>query len=84
LKRFIPKGPVRVLEDPQAVITLAVAGVGVAHGLEFLAASQLQSGKLVEVLSAFRASPRTFSAVYPEATPLGRPARTLLEFMLAK
>lgn len=64
-QEIVPDGPHRVFEDPQAVIGLAVAGLGLCQTYRFMVARELARGALVEVLADRAGRTRRFALVYP-------------------
>ena len=51
-----------------------------AHPYDFLVASDVVRGALVEVLAAHRGASRPFSLVYPRGTTQSRATRTMIDF----
>lgn len=55
---------VAVSDDVLGVVSLAVAGVGIAQSYDFIVREQLASGRLVELLPQLRGRTRPFSVLY--------------------
>lgn len=53
-----------VSDDVLGVVSLAVAGVGIAQSYDFIVRGQLASGRLVELLPQLRGRTRPFSVLY--------------------
>lgn len=53
-----------VSDDVLGVVSLAVAGVGIAQSYDFIVREQLASGRLVELLPQLRGRTRPFSVLY--------------------
>lgn len=73
-------GVKRVLRLPvtEAVLDLVQAGMGVSILAGFTLAARIQRGELETVRLTRRGFPRTWSGVFPKASPLDAPIRTLL------
>ncbi len=82
-KSFVPDAPYQCSDDVLGVITLARAGVGLVQVYDFLVEDDLARGALVEVLGSFRGTSRPFSLLYPESVVPSRPARALIDFIVA-
>ena len=82
-EELVPRGAVRCLEDPQGMIALARAGVGLACIYHFMVERELAEGSLLEVLSKRAGRTRAFFLVYPKAqvTPA---ARALIDHLIAR
>lgn len=55
---------IAVSDDVLGVVSLAVAGIGIAQSYDFIVAPHLESGRLVELLPQLRGRSRPFSVVY--------------------
>lgn len=63
-----PRAAVRCLEDPQGLVALAHAGLGLCQIYHFMVKDLVREGALVEVLERHAGRTRPFSLVYPKAT----------------
>lgn len=82
-REIVPDSRLRCMVDPMAALVLAAAGEGLAQGYHFMAARELASGALVEVLKPFAGRTRRFSLVYPRDSALSRAARVVVNEILA-
>ena len=74
---FVPDSVV-TMDDGEALVAAAVAGLGLAQVPHYMAQDDLDAGRLVEVLQAFRVPPMPISLVYPssrQVTPRLRACR---------
>ncbi|MEQ1567337.1 MAG: LysR family transcriptional regulator [Myxococcota bacterium] len=62
---WVPDGPIRCLDDPQALLALARADLGLVQTYRFVAARDLKLGAVREVLEDRGGATRRFSIVYP-------------------
>ncbi|MDI1428252.1 LysR family transcriptional regulator [Polyangium sorediatum] len=82
-ERFEPEAPYRCSDDVLGIITLARAGVGLVQVYDFLVEEDVARGALVEVLGSFRGKSRPFSLLYPKSVEPSRPARALIDYIVA-
>lgn len=61
----VPVDPVLYVDDAEAAISYALAGLGIVSALRYHIVDLLRSGSLVEVLAAFRPSPVPIQVVLP-------------------
>ena len=82
----VPDGAIRCLDDPQGLLALARAGLGVVQTYHFMASELVASGALVEILSAHAGRTRPFSLVYPKVAGAGGgmspAARAVVSFIM--
>lgn len=78
-RSFEPEGPLDV-DLGDALVDAAIAGVGVAQVLDFMAEGALRDGALVELLAHERAPGPAVQAVHPAGRTLPR-VRALLAFL---
>lgn len=83
-RSWTPDSPIRCGGDPLALVTLARAGMGLVQMYDFIVATDVAQGNLVEVLRDYRAVTRPFSLVYPAAKKPSPTARLLIEFLLRR
>ncbi len=76
---WLPRARV-VIDDGTALVSAAVAGLGVTQVLDRMAAGALASGALVEVLSSLRARPLPIHALHVAGRPPPR-TRAFLDFL---
>jgi DNA-binding transcriptional LysR family regulator len=76
---WMPTAPLRVADDVLGVVSLARAGLGICQTYRFIAADDLQAGRLVEVLPATAGRTRPFSLLYPPHRRLPAATRALIE-----
>lgn len=80
---LVPRASVRCLDDPQGLIAMARAGLGLCQIYRFMVRDALKDGSLVEVLERRAGRTRPFSLVYPKA-PLAPHVRVVVEWILAR
>ncbi|MGH8678821.1 MAG: LysR substrate-binding domain-containing protein, partial [Burkholderiales bacterium] len=78
--------PVRVFGDFRAnsgltIRAVALEGIGIANIPAFLVREDIETGRLVQVLSQYGPAPVRISAVYPSARLLSRKVKLFVEFM---
>lgn len=61
---WVAPSPITVSDDVLGVVSLAVAGAGIAQTYDFIACSPIAKGELVELLPQLRGRSRPFSVVY--------------------
>jgi DNA-binding transcriptional LysR family regulator len=66
------------------LIALAVAGLGIAFEPDFIVAPEIQSGRLIKVLSPYRPEEAAISAVYPSRRHLSAKVRQLVDDLAAQ
>ena len=72
----------RCSDDVLACVTLAAAGGGIFQTFDFIAASYIKRGELVEVLSSLRGRSRPFYVLYPQNRHLSPKVRAFVDFLL--
>ncbi|MBX7194082.1 MAG: LysR family transcriptional regulator [Sandaracinaceae bacterium] len=78
-----PRGRVRCLDDPQGLVALAEAGLGLCQIYRFMVTRSLAEGRLVEVLERHADRTRPFSLVYPKA-PLAPHVRAVVDWIVRR
>jgi DNA-binding transcriptional LysR family regulator len=78
--------PIRVLGDYRAnsgltIRAAALDGIGIANIPAFLVREDVESGRLVQVLSEYGPAPVRISAVYPSARLLSRKVKLFVDFI---
>jgi DNA-binding transcriptional LysR family regulator len=76
---WTPAARLRCAVDPRAPLVLAAAGAGVAQGYHFLAAPEIERGRLVEILAPYRSRTRRFSLLYRREAGTRRAVRAVIE-----
>jgi LysR family transcriptional regulator, regulator for bpeEF and oprC len=71
------------LGDGEALVAAAVAGLGVVHVPDYMAAPDLSRGRLVEVLESFRPQGLPISIVYPGQRDPPLRLRVLIDILTA-
>lgn len=71
------------LGDGEALVSAAVAGLGIVHVPDYMAAPDLSRGRLVEILTAFRPPPLPISVVYPRQREAPLRLRALIDILAA-
>ncbi len=79
---LLPDSLHRCFDDPQAVVGLARAGLGLCQIYRFMVERELADGSLVEVLTARAGRSRRFALVYP-SQGLSPAARVVVEHILS-
>ena len=72
----------RCSDDVLACVTLAAAGGGIFQTFDFIAASYIKRGELVEVLPSLRGRFRPFYVLYPQNRHLNPKVRAFVDFLL--
>jgi DNA-binding transcriptional LysR family regulator len=67
-----------VMNDGEALVAAAIAGLGIAQVPDYIAADALREGRVREILQRFRAPPLPISVVYPSARRVTPRLRALL------
>jgi len=67
------------LGDGEALVDAAIAGLGIAQVPDYMVADAHGAGRVVEVLSEFRAPPIPISVVYPTSRMLPPRVRVLID-----
>lgn len=80
---FVPDASV-TMDDGEALVAAAVAGLGLAQVPDYMAQEHLDAGRLVEVLQAFRVPPMPISLVYPSSRQVTPRLRVLLEALTGR
>lgn len=75
-------GRLRVMDDILGCVTLARAGAGLYQPAELLVSDDLRSGRLVEVLQAYRGRGRHFTLIWPQNRHLPLRVRVLVDFLV--
>ena len=70
-----------VMDDGEALVAAAVAGMGLAQVPDYMAADELARGRLVEVLAAHRPPPAPISIVYLHARGMTPRLRALIDVL---
>lgn len=86
-KELVPDGHIRCLDDPQGLLSLARANLGLVQTYHYMAAPSLAAGTLVEVLREHAGRTRPYSLVYPKAAGnpgLSAAARAVVAFVLER
>jgi LysR family transcriptional regulator, regulator for bpeEF and oprC len=76
--QFVPSARC-VMNDGEAIVIAATLAAGIAQVPDYMCAEALGSGRLVEVLSAYRPKPMPISLVYPSARHVTPRLRALIE-----
>ena len=76
--QFVPSSRC-VMNDGEAIVVAATLAAGIAQVPDYMCAEALGSGRLVEVLSAYRPKPMPISLVYPSARHVTPRLRALIE-----
>ncbi len=83
-RELVPSGaPVRCMDDPQGLVALALAGVGICQIYRFMVAHEVRAGRLLEVLEKHGGRTRPFSLVYPKAH-VAPHVRVVIDWILAR
>lgn len=82
-EEWTPTSDVRCLDDPQGLVALARAGLGLCQIYRFMVEHELARGELVEVLPKRSGRTRPFSLVHPKGQ-LGPAARLVAEHLLTR
>lgn len=78
-----PKTRLRV-NNGEAVVTAAVAGLGIAAVPSFIAREQLERGALVSLLPEFQLAAGSLYAIYPPGRHLSHRVRVLIDFLVER
>jgi DNA-binding transcriptional LysR family regulator len=70
-----------VSDDVLGVVSLAVAGAGIAQSYDFIVREQLAQGRLIELLPQLRGRSRPFSVVYAPHRRQSAATRTLIRML---
>jgi len=79
-RTFEVQGPLRA-NNGEVIRDGAIAGLGIALLPEFIVASALANGKLIEVFDTFVSPPLTLYAVYPQHRESSMTIRALTQFL---
>jgi DNA-binding transcriptional LysR family regulator len=71
-----------LVNDGEAMVEAACAGLGIAQVPDYMANDQLGAGRLVEVLPAFKAPPMPISVVYPGRRMVPPRVRVLINALI--
>lgn len=77
---YTPRGTITVNES-NAYVQCAVAGFGLIQAPGITVETYLSNGELVEVLSAYRSSPRLVSVLYPSRTHLAPQVEAFVDWL---
>jgi LysR family transcriptional regulator for bpeEF and oprC len=69
------------VNDAEAYLGSALNGLGIVQGARFMALPYLESGRLVEILSQWKAPPLPISAVYPHNRHLSATVRAFVDWI---
>jgi len=69
------------VNDAEAYLVSALNGLGIVQGARFIALPYLESGELVEILSAWKPPPLRISAVYPHNRHLSATVRAFVDWI---
>jgi DNA-binding transcriptional LysR family regulator len=72
---------IEVSDDVLGVVSLAVAGIGIAQSYDFIVAGHLESGRLVELLPQLRGRSRPFSVVYAPHRRQSAATRAMIDIL---
>lgn len=78
--RWSPE-PGVVMDDGEAIVAAAVAGIGIAQVPDYMAADDLARGRLTEVLAARRPPPTQIAIVYLSSRGMTPRLRALIEVL---
>jgi DNA-binding transcriptional LysR family regulator len=70
------------VNNSEAILEALVEGIGIGRLPTFIAGPALKSGKLVQVLSAYRIPNHTFYAVFPEREYMPAKVRAFIDFAI--
>ncbi|GAB5096728.1 LysR family transcriptional regulator [Caballeronia sp. HLA56] len=79
-KEHVPQGPVRS-NDAEYVRAAVIAGLGIGHNAGWLYSRDVEEGRLVPLLKAFRPAPFPINAVWPGSRQLPGRTRVFIEFL---
>nr|WP_267877531.1 LysR family transcriptional regulator [Massilia sp. IC2-477] len=74
---------IAVSDDVLGVVSLAVAGIGIAQSYDFIVREHLASGRLVEVLPQLRGRSRPFSVLYAPHRRQSAATRAMIALLTA-
>jgi DNA-binding transcriptional LysR family regulator len=77
---FVPPASV-AMDDGEALVVAAAEGLGLLQVPEYMAAAELRSGRLVEVLARYRSPPLPIAVVYPSTRRVTPRLRALIELL---
>ena len=80
---FVPDAVV-TMDDGEALVAAAVAGLGLAQVPHYMAQDDLAAGRLIEVLQPFRVPPMPISLVYPSSRQVTPRLRALQEALTGR
>lgn len=69
------------VNESNAHLATALAGLGLIHTLDFMVRSAIESGELVAVLEAFRPAPQEVYIVYPPSRQLSTKVRVFIDWV---
>ncbi len=75
------KSAVMFSGDFLGCVNFAIAGGGLVQAYDFIAEQYVKTGKLIEVLQAFRGHTRPFSLLYPEKHNLAPRVRAFIDYI---
>jgi DNA-binding transcriptional LysR family regulator len=73
---------IAVSDDVLGVVSLAQHGMGICQTYDFIAQERIRSGRLVELLPAFRGRSRPFSVIYAPHRRLSAASRALIKALV--
>ncbi|MDN4052716.1 LysR family transcriptional regulator [Massilia sp. YIM B02763] len=78
-----PAPSVEVSDDVLGVVSLAVAGMGIAQSYDFIVHERIAKGELVEELPALRGRTRPFSVIYAPHRLQSAATRAMIDVLVA-
>jgi DNA-binding transcriptional LysR family regulator len=80
---WAPPPAVEVSDDVLGVVSLALAGIGIAQSYDFIVREHLAQGRLVDLLPQLRGRSRPFSVVYAPHRRQSGATRAMIEILTA-
>ncbi|WP_455923620.1 LysR family transcriptional regulator [Pseudomonas putida] len=82
---FVVQGPLRVqANNMQILLSMTLAGLGIAYGPDFIFGPSLRDGSLVQLLPDFTPDQLPLQAVYPSASYMPAKLRVFLDHVAAR
>ena len=81
---YISVTPQLVCNDPSGLMLGTIAGIGIAILPDLFAQSEMAQGKLIRVLTEWRAEPTEVSALFPSRKGLSPKVRIFIDFIVKK
>lgn len=78
-----PSPSIEVSDDVLGVVSLVVAGMGIAQSYDFIVNERIAKGELVEVLPALRGRTRPFSVIYAPHRLQSAATRAMIDVLVA-